>query len=333
MKKEARPASAGMNTHHLKKYLFWLVLILLLILSYIILKPYLLVLISAFILAYLFRPIYKSLEKYTGKTLAALICVFILVTIIVLSVVFILGNIISQSYAALTSARLESVLDVLSSQQIPQKLGLDFGTIVQKTIELTISLFSSVLAYLPSFLLTLVIAITSTYLILVNWSSLSQGIKEYIPLKNKEEIIKEIGNITHVIVYGSILIGLLEFVVASIGFYFLGINLYFLLSAFIFFSSFIPGGPVIVWLPLAAYYLLSKNYPVFIGLLILGIILSLLIDYILRIKIIGERSGINPILMLMGLIGGISAFGIFGFLIGPLVLFYTLKLLEESLKQ
>jgi len=43
----------------------------------------------------------------------------------------------------------------------------------------------------------------------------------------------------------------------------------------------------------------------------------------------GEKAKINPLIMLVGIIGGISIFGVFGFIIGPLILTYTLKLINE----
>ena len=33
--------------------------------------------------------------------------------------------------------------------------------------------------------------------------------------------------------------------------------------------------------------------------------------------------------MFLGIIGGISVFGIFGFIIGPLILVFTIKLIDE----
>jgi predicted PurR-regulated permease PerM len=36
--------------------------------------------------------------------------------------------------------------------------------------------------------------------------------------------------------------------------------------------------------------------------------------------LIGERSGVHPVLILVGVLGGLAVFGAVGFIIGPLVL-------------
>ena len=64
--------------------------------------------------------------------------------------------------------------------------------------------------------------------------------------------------------------------------------------------------------------------------LITGIILST--DTLLRPKIIGSVSKINPFVMLLGVFGGIALFGILGFIIGPIVLFFSLRLIKDSFK-
>lgn len=67
-----------------------------------------------------------------------------------------------------------------------------------------------------------------------------------------------------------------------------------------------------------------------IGVLITGLILST--DTILRPKIIGSVSNINSFIMLLGVLGGIALFGLLGFIIGPVVLVFSIKLLKESVE-
>ena len=101
----------------------------------------------------------------------------------------------------------------------------------------------------------------------------------------------------------------------------------------IFFLAFIPGlGPTIVWAPMAIYYLIVKDYSTMIGVIITGLVLSSFIDTIFRSKILGKRTNLNPFIMLIGILGGIAVFGIFGFIVGPIILIYTIKLLEEALQ-
>ena len=41
---------------------------------------------------------------------------------------------------------------------------------------------------------------------------------------------------------------------------------------------------------------------------------------LLRIKIVGDRGGVHPLVVLVGIIGGINLFGLTGIFIGPIAL-------------
>ena len=49
-------------------------------------------------------------------------------------------------------------------------------------------------------------------------------------------------------------------------------------------------------------------------------ILSTLLDAILRPKVLGIKGHIHPVIILIGVLGGLAAFGIPGLVLGPLIL-------------
>ena len=57
-----------------------------------------------------------------------------------------------------------------------------------------------------------------------------------------------------------------------------------------------------------------------IGLLIYGTVVISGIDNILKPKLIGDKAGMHPVFVLLGVLGGLALFGFAGFLIGPLIL-------------
>ena len=57
-----------------------------------------------------------------------------------------------------------------------------------------------------------------------------------------------------------------------------------------------------------------------IGLLIFGLTLGSILDYIVRPQLTGKYANIHPFIILLGILGGIVAFGIVGIIIGPIVL-------------
>jgi predicted PurR-regulated permease PerM len=168
------------------------------------------------------------------------------------------------------------------------------------------------------------------YFILINWTSISIYLSKFIPLENKEKVMREIADSTHSLIYGTFMIGLIEFTIAALGFYLCGISPYFLMAALVFVFAFIPGGPGFVWVPLLVYQLFKGSYYSALGILIIGLIISIYADTILRNRILGNKTKINPFVMLLGVIGGVSIFGLFGFIIGPLILEYTLRILKQT---
>jgi len=314
------------------KYLFWTIIALLVIISYSIIKPFIVSLISAFILAYLVKPAYDKLNKSFDKKISAIFSILLILIVIVLPFIAIIGGVISQASDSLNELELKSIIQALSENPLIQKLDLELLT--NKIISLLISLLTSLVTFLPAFLLSVLIMFFGTYYILINWNSLSSNLKNYIPFKNKEKVSKEIAKVTDNLVYGVLLLALIEFVVATAGFYFSGIKYFLLLSALLALTAFIPGiGPAFVWGLLAIYNLFTTNYYSAVGVIITGLIISVYIDTILRYKILATKTKINPVVMLIGILGGVPLFGIFGFIIGPLILVYTIKILQEAIKQ
>jgi predicted PurR-regulated permease PerM len=317
----------------LKKYFFIATIILLLFLAYKIIAPYLITLMTAFILAYLGKPVFNKLNKKFNKQISATICTILLIIIIILPFAFLIGGVINQISYVTTKGTLERVMNDISNLPLIQNLNVDLTQIGKTVLNFLASLLTSIIKTLPSMLVNLLILVIGIYSILLNWNSLSKELERILPLKDKRKTTKEISQTTKAIVYGSILIGFIQLLIALIGFYLSGVGAWMLAAIFIFFLSFFPGiGPAAVWLPLSTYYLLTKNTGTFIGILITGLILSYIIDALLRAKILGKTSGVSPFIMLLGILGGISVFGIFGFIIGPLVLIYSIKIIKQTLK-
>ena len=312
------------------RYLFWAFIIILLILSYFIIKPFIIALVSAFILAYLAKPVYSRLEKKVGKSLGALLCVVFIVLLIVLPFIFIVGELAKQIVGSLDRETIGGVVSRVFSLPFFDKINLQTSDFTEKIFSFAFSIATSLITSLPFIILSIVVTLFGIYYILINWDELASSIKSYIPFKNKERIINEMGIATSRIVYGYALIAIIDFTISFIGFYISGVEYFILLPALIALLAFVPAlGPMIVWLPVAIYYFIAGDVATSIGVVITGVIISVGIDNILGPQILGKVSKIHPFIMFLGVLGGVPVFGIFGFIIGPLILIYTLEILEE----
>jgi predicted PurR-regulated permease PerM len=133
------------------------------------------------------------------------------------------------------------------------------------------------------------------------------------------------------ILVGTFLLALLEATIAIIGFWLLGIKFAIVLGVLIGIFALVPAlGPLLVWVPVAIIEFANGNIGTSIGVVVLGIILSTYIDSIVRVSLVGKKSKIHPVVMLIGLFGGIAIFGIIGFILGPLILSILLTIIENT---
>ena len=73
-------------------------------------------------------------------------------------------------------------------------------------------------------------------------------------------------------------------------------------------------------IPLAIGLYFSGDAGNAIGLTIYGIIIHSGIDNILKPKLMGDKAGMHPLLVFIGIIGGLQLFGISGLILGPFVI-------------
>ncbi|MFH1661786.1 MAG: AI-2E family transporter, partial [Candidatus Falkowbacteria bacterium] len=134
--------------------------------------------------------------------------------------------------------------------------------------------------------------------------------------------------ITASVIYGQVIIGLAQGLVAGVGFFIFGVpNALFLTMLAALAGIFPVIGTAIIWVPVVIYLVLEGSTFATVGVGIFGIISSS-IDNFLRPIIVSKRTDIHISVLLVGMIGGLFLFGVLGFILGPLILAYLFILLE-----
>jgi predicted PurR-regulated permease PerM len=320
-----------MEKEELRKYLLWAIIALLILVSYFIIKPYLIAIVSAFILAYLVHPIFKRITPALGKSISAIVCIILILSVVILPIGLILTRLSQELSLSLTRSTLENTFQKFTELPIINSLNINSESTVRQLTSFVLSSIKDILVQIPTILISIAITILGIFYILKNWDKLAISLKNYLPFKDKNRVSKEIGTITKNILFGYLLIAIIEFAIALGGFYIARVEFFVLLALLIGLLAFFPLiGPILVWGPLSLYLLFQANYFSAIVIIITGLIISVGVDNFLAPKIVGQRAKINPFIMLIGILGGLSIFGLFGFVIGPLILVYTIKILEET---
>jgi predicted PurR-regulated permease PerM len=307
-----------------KVYLTWGVLFLIFIVALLIVAPFIGAIISAYVLAFLLLPLFKTFNKKMDRGLSAFLCILVILIIIVVPLFFIVNQIIHETSSLIQNANMTNV-----------NWSGNFGGIgLDKNRDEGVSYFTSFIENLvrafPKILITLLVTFFGVFYFLYDWEKISSFIHRKTPLENKEKLFNDVSFTTKRITYGLLLVGALEFAISFVGFTISGVRFPLLLALIIGILAFtLVLDSSVVWIPVVLVYAFIFEDPgTAIGALITGVILST--DTILRPKIIGSVSKINSFVMLLGVLGGIALFGVLGFIIGPIVLFFALRLFKES---
>ncbi len=312
--------------------------------------PFLSAILAGMVLAYLSYPLYVSLHNRLKrpKLSALIVCIGILF-IIVLPLLFIIGALAHQAIGVFSTLRQENILldfngNVCISQNnalcitlqkylsmIPQTTANDYlHQIISQSVTFGLRLFSNVITGLPSVILGLFIALFCTYYFLKDGQKIYRYIRHMIPIEERYKKIMEnrFNEVTYAVFFGTIAVAALQGFVGGIGFYILGIPNPLLWGVLMWLLALIPlVGTAIVWFPWAASLMISGYVHNETAVLIRGIILLLYgalvistMDNLVRPKIIGDRGNVHPLIVLLGILGGLRVFGLAGFILGPAIL-------------
>ena len=114
----------------------------------------------------------------------------------------------------------------------------------------------------------------------------------------------------------------------QLGFFSFGVPNALLLTFFAIIAGIFPViGTAIIWVPVAIYLFISGNTFAALGIMIFGLISSM-VDNLIRPIIVSKRTTLSPGVILIGMIGGLLFFGVLGFILGPLIIAYLVIILE-----
>jgi predicted PurR-regulated permease PerM len=130
------------------------------------------------------------------------------------------------------------------------------------------------------------------------------------------------------VVYGILGTALAQGILAGLGFLVFGVPGALFLGFLTFFMSLIPMGPPFVWVPAVIWLASKDHYIAAVLLAIWGTFAISGVDNVVKPYLISRGSRMPFVLVFLGVIGGVLAFGFIGVFLGPvlLALGYTLVL-------
>ncbi len=318
-----------------------LAVLALLFIAYVTLEPFLLTIAGAAIVAYLFFPVYRWIRKSVPSRGAGAFLMLLLILIIVL-IPFALLFLQLQPHVATFLAYAQEGLASLPVNCTAQGSGLHrtlcslsariaadtrlqqyaLGAVNQLGSGLY-GLGRGILFSAPSFLLQLTVFLFVLYYAFKDGEALADTIRRRFPLSKakRKRFFSQFEQLLAGVVYGNILIALVQAVLATVGYLIVGTVAPFIFGIITFFFVFVPAiGAAAVWLPIALYYLLAGAYLKGLFMLAYGIIVVSSMDNLIRPYLLSGKTRMHPLLMLLGVVGGVAAFGFIGVFLGPIIL-------------
>ena len=307
------------------------------------LLPYYGALFWAVILGILFSPLQRYLARRfeLSRNLTALATLLICLLIAILPVVFTTSLLIQEAgelYARIESGELDigaylgQLKELLPSSFQRQMDRLGLGNLnglrdramsgamqgSQIVASQAFSLGQSTFGFLVSFFVMLYLL----FFFLRDGPELVRKVRMAVPLgeSQKRRLQLRFIRVVRATVKGNLLVAVTQGALGGLIFWLLGVPSPLLWAVLMAFLSLLPAvGAGLVWGPVALYFLLSGALWQSLVLTLFGVLVIGLVDNLLRPILVGRDTRMPDYLILVSTLGGLTLFGLNGFVIGPLI--------------
>ncbi len=329
---------------HTAKWFFLVLFVGVLLLAWQITEPFILALVTAGIAGVILAPADRFLVrflKYRRLSAFALIAGFL--SVVLVPLIIFVAVIISQATDAVRWVEEGNALEqitILQNAPFVEKLpasviariesinleqaGIEAGTWI-------VSRLDDAFAKSLGFIFQTFIFLTALYFFLINRERIYQYAVDISPFKDglDREILQKIVGTIRTVFFGALTVAVIQGIVATIGLTIAGIPGAVLWGALAVIASQVPIlGVSLIMAPSVIYLVVNGEYGLAIFLASWATFCVGGADYFLTPKLLGGRTKMPEILVLIFLLGGLRLFGPIGFIIGPTVLAGLIVLID-----
>jgi predicted PurR-regulated permease PerM len=144
-----------------------------------------------------------------------------------------------------------------------------------------------------------------------------------------DDYLHAAGEMTQAVVYALVVAAIAQGTVAAFGYWIVGLPAAVLLGAITTVTALIPFGAPIIWGSISIWLMVTDRLSAGIVLFLWGLLAVSWVDNIVRPLVISNATRMPFLLVVFGVLGGVVAFGLVGLFIGPVVLAVTLAIWRE----
>jgi predicted PurR-regulated permease PerM len=338
---------------HFARIFFGVITLTVLYFSYLVVKPYLIDIFMALVLFFTARPLHRALSRalFGMRTLASLLTCLILALVILLPLFSLVSIIANQALEFSGVVRqgmqdghlwqwvtakvnaLQAWLIHLNLPLPPEQIKLEqiIQTVLTKASEFIYTNAIGLLKGFTYFFLDLVLVLFIAFFMFLQGDDFIEEIKRLSPLDaaHNEEILHETETTIKATLWGTVIVAVVQGLLGGVGFWIFGLPQPAFWGTVMIPTAVIPVvGSAIIWGPAAVYLLVMGHVGPGVGLIIWGGVFVSVIDNVLKPLLMKGSRSTPSIFILFSILGGITYFGMIGFILGPLILSFLLSLLR-----
>lgn len=320
---------------------FLLALIIITVLFGWILQPLAGAILWAGVIAILFYPLQRHWQPRFGqhRNLLALSVLAVCTLIVILPTLAILTTLVQEGavvYEKMQSGEIDIPGYFDQSTQLPAPLqhlldrfGLDITRLRQllkdTSVQASRYLAGQLLSFgqnTAQFFVALAVMMYLTFFFLRDGKTLVRLLVRALPFGDDREriLLQKIVDVVGASIRGNLAVAVAQGTLGGLIFWILGIQAPLLWGTVMMFASLIPSvGATLIWAPAAAFLLMTGAIWQGVVLIVFGAGVIGVVDNILRPILVGRETKLPDWLVLLSTLGGISIFGLNGFVLGPLI--------------
>ena len=308
---------------------FLLVMAVSSLLALLVFLPFVEYIIASVLLGYVLYPLKQRLKPYVGVHAASflpiLLALFLLVVPITLASVVVVQDAVELSrnidqttfdVTVIEETVYEYTGESIDISQTVTSAAERFGRALVGSLSQVFGLVSRVLLGTTLFLFLL-------YYVLKDGEEFVVWSKEVFPLPPDitDRLYRRLGEMTQSVVYGHILVAVVQALLTGAFLFVIGAPKPIFWTFVMIFLGVLPiVGVFLVWGPASAYLAATGRVGAGVALALYGVTVVSLSDNYLRSLLVDRETGLNPGIVLIGVLGGIYAMGIIGLFVGPVIL-------------
>ena len=319
-----------------ERIFFGILFVLIAVLGVMVIWPFLTYIVLAGILTYTLYPVYRFFNTRTKHPeIASALSIVVALVLMVIPAFFLISELVRQvsgAYTSFQAGSLDRVADYLSGLtgnriNFEEVLNSGFDQI-RKSI---VGLAPDILGSISELLLGLFILFFVMYYGFREGDAFLARIRQLLPLDPtlKESLFYEVRTITQAVLYGQVMTAVIQGTLGGLALLVFGVSNWLFWGAIMIIMAFLPVlGTPLIWVPAAVGKILDGETARGVGLLIFGATVVMNIDNFLRPRLVSGRTKVHPVLILIGVFGGLKIFGFVGMLVGPLILSILVALIK-----